>query len=186
MATKRPQCSVYIAHSLDGYIARRDGAIDWLELVHSPEEDYGYQAFFDTVDAMILGRSTYDVAVNFDPWPYGNKRCVVLTHRPTEPRHNEEFFHGDITVLLDQLAAAGIKRVYVDGGSVISQFLKHGLIDDLTLSIVPVLLGEGISLFQGLSQQQNLSLVSSKSFNTGLVQLYYHTAHYTPHPSELP
>jgi dihydrofolate reductase len=172
----RPRCSVFIATSLDGFIARRDGAIDWLSIVEAAGEDYGYAKFFGDVDALILGRGTYDTALTFPAWPYGDKRCVVLTHGSRESRHGERFHAGAPGPLLAELHAAGVRRIYVDGGAVIRQFLREGLLDDLTLSIVPVLLGDGIPLFDASVPTQRLRLASSASFPSGLVQLRYDVA----------
>jgi len=169
-------CSVYIASSLDGFIARADGSIDWLKIVERPGEDYGYRAFFDSVDTLVIGRSTYQLALGFDTWPYAGKRCVVLTHEASEPRHDEQFHSGSVSALAARLSAEGARRVYVDGGSVIQQFLNAGLISDLTISVIPVLLGDGIRLFSKAPVELALELYESKSFESGLVQLRYRTA----------
>jgi len=160
--------SVFIAQSLDGYIARRDGSIDWLDVVASPGEDYGFAAFYASVDTLVMGRGTYDTALGFPDWPYAGKRVIVLTHRPAESRHGEEFFAGPVTEL-DALTG----RTYVDGGNVIRQFLAANLIDDLTLSIIPILLGDGIRLFEGGIGEHRLVLEEHRAFPTGLVQLRY-------------
>ena len=172
----RPRCSVFIATSLDGFIARRDGAIDWLSIVERPGEDYGYARFFAAVDALIIGRRTYDTARGFVSWPYGGKRCVVLTHAPPEAVHGETFHAGPPAPLLARLHADGVRRAYVDGGAVIRQFLRENLIDDITLSIVPVLLGDGIPLFDDAVPTRALRLVESRGFPSGLVQVSYETA----------
>jgi dihydrofolate reductase len=168
------QCSVFIAVSLDGFVARLDGSVDWLSLVESPGEDYGYQRFFDSIDTLVVGRSTYQLALGFEPWPYQGKRCIVLAHTETTSRHGEEFFAGEVSALATRLAAEGAKRVYVDGGAVIQQFLDAGLIHDLTLSVIPVLLGAGIPLFGAKNpRDQKLELLASRSFPSGLVQTHY-------------
>ena len=174
--TRRPRFSVFIAVSVDGYIARSDGSIDWLAAVEQKGEDYGYKQFFDGVDALVVGRKTYEVALGFEPWPYAGKRCIVLTHRPPAPRHGEEFFGGGLDALVEVLGAGGVRRAYVDGGAVIRQFLAARLVDDLTLSIVPVVLGEGISLFSGGLPEQKLVLEEARSWPTGLTQLRYRLA----------
>lgn len=168
-------CHVFIATSVDGFIARRDGNLDWLKAVERPGEDYGYQRFFNSVDALVIGRGTYDVARAFEPWPYAGKRCVVMTRRAFEPKANEETFSGEPAALLGELERAGVRRVYVDGGAVISQFLAAGLIDELTISRVPVLLGTGIPLF-GPGTEQPLTLVESRAFPSGLVQTTWRIA----------
>jgi dihydrofolate reductase len=170
---QRPRCSVFIATSLDGYIARPDGTFDFLSIVERPDEDYGFADFFASVDALVIGRNTYETALAFPEWPYAGKRCIVITHRATPSVHGEQFFAGAPTALVEQLGLSGAQRLYVDGGAVIRQFLADNLIDDLTLSIVPVLLGQGIALFGPEVPERRLRLDSSKSFESGLVQLYY-------------
>jgi dihydrofolate reductase len=170
---QRPRCSVFIATSLDGFIARPDGTFDFLSIVERPNEDYGFADFFTTIDALVIGRNTYETALSFPEWPYAGKRCVVLTHREAPSVHGEQFFAGEPEALLEQLAMAGAQRLYVDGGAVIREFLRNHLIDDLTVSIVPVLLGQGVSLFGSEVPEQRLQLASSKAYESGLVQLCY-------------
>jgi len=167
------RCSVFIATSLDGFIARPDGRTDWLSIVERPGEDYGYQRFFDSIDTLVFGRKTYETALGFPQWPYAGKRCVVMTHTKPTPKRGEEIYAGAPGPLVDRLTAEGAKRIYVDGGDVIRQFLAAGLLTDLTLSIVPILLGEGIPLFGRLEDDARLELVESRSFESGLVQLEY-------------
>lgn len=165
----RPHCAVFIATSIDGFIARGDGSLDWLDLVQRQGEDYGYQRFFDSADALVLGRSTYEFVRSIGQWPYGDKRCVVLTHRRFQPIADETFFAGTPKALLARLQRQRVKRVYVDGGAVISQFLAARLIDELTISTVPVTLGHGVRLFQG-GAEQRFDVVRSKPYPSGLVQ----------------
>ena len=180
----RPQCAVFIAASLDGFIARADGGLEWLSIVERAGEDYGYRDFFDGVDALVMGRRTYDTVAGFDDWPYAGKRCVVLAHAPPAARHGEEFASGAPGPLLERLGAEGVRRVYVDGGAVIRQFLAADLVAELTLSVIPVLLGDGIPLFGGPragvsppppapSPARELRLSSARPFASGLVQLRY-------------
>jgi dihydrofolate reductase len=169
------QCSVFIATSLDGYIARPDGGLDWLRRVEREGEDYGYKQFADTVDVLVTGRGTYDVVRDFETWPYPGKRVIVLTHRPAESLYGEEFHAGPIAELVRRLVGEGVHRVYVDGGVVIQQFLAAGLIDDLTISIIPVVLGDGIRLFGGGQPERGLVLDGTETFPSGLVQLRYRT-----------
>jgi len=170
------QCSVYIAVSLDGFIARSDGTIDWLANVQRAGEDYGYKRFFDAIDTVIIGRKTYDQVLGFDPWPYAGKRCVVMTHAPPVSRHGETFFDGSALELVAGLREDGARRAYVDGGLVIQQFLAAGLVTDLTLSVIPILLGEGIRLFGKTGRDVPLALIRSTRFDTGLAQLEYRIA----------
>jgi dihydrofolate reductase len=173
MPTDRPRCSAFIAASLDGFIARPDGRIDWLDIVRADGEDYGFQPFFDAVDVMVVGRRTYDTVLAFDVWPYTGKRCVVLTHRPPPPRHGEEFHAGSPTELVERLAREGAHHLYVDGGEVVAQFLAAGLLDDLTLSVLPILLGAGRPLFALHGPERRLTLEACRSWPTGLAQLRY-------------
>jgi dihydrofolate reductase len=159
--------------SLDGFIARRDGGTDWLSIVDRAGEDYRYRAFFDSIDTVIVGRKTYDTARGFEQWPYTGKRCVVLTHAAPMRKHGQEFYSDQPAPLVERLATEGANRIYVDGGQVIRQFLAVGLITDLTISIVPILLGEGIRLFGGNARDVQLDLVDSRSFESGLVQVRY-------------
>lgn len=170
---QRPRCSVFIATSLDGYIARPDGTFDFLSIVERADEDYGFAEFFASVDALVIGRNTYETALAFPDWPYAGKRCIVLTHRETPSIHGEQFFAGAPAALVDQLGLSGAQRLYVDGGAVIREFLAHGLIDDMTLSIVPMLLGQGVPLFGQEVPEQQLVLKTSQSYESGLVQLCY-------------
>lgn len=170
----RPQTSVYIAASLDGFIARTNGEIDWLAIVEQPGEDYGFKAFFDSIDTLVMGRKTYETALGFGAWPYAGKRCVVVTSDTSRSaRHGEEFFSGDLAVLFERLGAESAKRVYVDGGVVIAQALQAGLIDDFTLSVIPVLLGEGTALAPKIGGDVRLELLGHRAFPSGLVQLSY-------------
>jgi len=170
------RCSVYLASSLDGFIARADGAVDWLSRVEQPGEDYGFASFFSSVDVLVMGRRSYDVVLGFGVWPYGKRRVIVLTHRPETPRHSEEFWQGDVRALHLRLASEGARHVYVDGGQVLSQFLSARLIDAVTVSIIPVLLGEGTRFTQPLGADVVLSLTGHRTFDSGLVQLTYAVA----------
>lgn len=177
-SSNRPQVSVFLAVSLDGFIAREDGGIDWLMKYEDPDnEDYGFKAFFDSVDVLIMGRNTYDVVRNFDSWPYGDKRIIVLTHRPLEPKHNERAHSGPLESLVASLGVEGVHRIYLDGGNTIRQGLAAGLVDDMTLTIIPTLLGKGIPLFGADVPESDWKLTESKSFVNGLVQVRYEQLH---------
>jgi len=176
-----PRFSVFIGTSLDGFIARTDGGLDWLDTVHVPGEDYGYQAFFDSVDALLLGSRTYETVRAFDEWPYGDKPCYVATSRSWPPVKNETFVRGNPVVLARLLAEKGYSRVYLDGGALIRSFLATGLVSDLTLSVIPILLGRGIPLFREVGREpaygeHALKAVGAKTFPSGLVQLTYERA----------
>lgn len=165
---------MYIATSLDGFIARTDGALDWLTAVEREGEDYGFKAFYDSVDTLVMGRKTYDTVRNFDAWPYAGKRCVVVTsNTERESRHGEEFASGDLRALFDRLGKEGARHVYVDGGVLIARALGAHLVDRVTVSIVPILLGAGTPLAPSLGADTRLDLIEHRAYESGLVQLQY-------------
>ena len=160
---------LYLFLSLDG-VAEEPS--DWFS-EGGPELFANIARVIETQDDVLLGRGTYDKVLTFPAWPYGDKRCVVLTHASYPSRHGERFHAGAPAPLLAELQTAGVRRIYVDGGAVIRQFLRDGLIDDLTLSIVPIVLGEGIPLFDASVSTRRLRLAGSQAFPSGLVQLRY-------------
>jgi len=172
--------SVYIATSLDGFIARRDGAIDWLNEANAvvPEgEDCGFMAFMDSVDTLIMGRKTYEQILSFVQWPYGDTPVVVLSHNSIEiPSHlSDTVSHSTESpaALLKRLAAHGVKHVYVDGGSTIQGFLAESLIDEITITRIPVVIGEGIPLFAPMPRDIKLIHLSTTAYEFGFVQSRY-------------
>jgi len=171
----RPRTSTFVGISLDGFLARSDGSVDWLKPFEG--EDHGYQKFFESVDTVVIGRRTYDFVLEMVhsqlSWAYGDKRCVVMSHRPVEGKYGERAFAGEPGILLRQLAAEGARHIYVDGGAVIRSFLAAHLLDRITVSVVPVLLGGGFPLFGGVSLESGLTFESAKSFKNGIVQLHY-------------
>lgn len=170
----RPRASVFLAASLDGFIARVDGSIDWLAVVDRPGEDYGIKSFYDSVDTIVMGRKTYEVGLGFEPWPYVGMRCVVVTSDATKTsRHGEEFYSGELSALFERLSAEGTRHIYVDGGVVIAQALRAGLVDELTVSVIPIVLGEGTPLAPKIGVDVGLDLIEHKAFASGLVQLRY-------------
>jgi dihydrofolate reductase len=169
----RPTCAAFVGTSLDGFIARSDGRLDWLERYQVPPEVTGYTAFFDSVDTLLVGRSTWETVADFPEWPYAGKRVVVLTRRPLPALHGESTLAGTPAEVLARLEALGARRVYVDGGAVVSQFLAAGLLDELTVTVVPLVLGDGIRLLQGPLPSRGLTLVSCRAQPLGLVQLAY-------------
>lgn len=170
----RPRCSAYLGMSLDGFIARPDGSVDWLMAFPAPMDTF--EAFYATVDTVLIGRATYDLVLTFQGPFYEGKRVAVLTHRPPAPRHGETFVAGAPADVLAGLAASGSRSVYVDGGAVVSQFLAAGLLDALTVTIVPIVLGEGRRLFQGTLPERRLAVDSSRAWDSGLVQIAYRVA----------
>lgn len=168
----RPSVSIYIAVSIDGYIARQDGGLDWLDRVGGFDEDYGFQKLMESIDAVVLGRKTYEVASTV-PDPYPGKRVIVLSRSLDSVKAGMELYGGDLTELRIKLQKEGIKHLWVDGGSTISQFLSLQLVDEMTLSVIPIILGSGIPLFHVLSKEIPCRLISSQSYRSGLVQLHY-------------
>lgn len=166
----RPHVSVFIATTLDGFIAREDGSIDFLDCVSTPGEDYGFQQFADGIDAVVLGRKTYDTVLGFGEWPFPGKRVVVLTHRAITPHHGETAHGGKLAPLFRQLHADGIRHAYLDGGHAIRHGLAENLVDEMTISIVPVLLGSGRPLFGAGVPASTWDLVDSRGYASGLVQ----------------
>jgi dihydrofolate reductase len=174
----RPKISVFIATSIDGYIAKKDGDIEWLTKFSLPtneneDKDCGFSKFFSDIDVLVMGRNTYEIVSNFDTWPYEGKRVVVLSSTLISVVEKAELFKGDIAHLIDKLHADGFKHIYVDGGATISQFLNMRLIDQMIISIIPVVLGSGIPLFSMINGDKWCRLVSSQPYSNGLVQLRY-------------
>jgi dihydrofolate reductase len=178
------KASVYIATSLDGFIARTDGGLDWLpgiEGEEAGEEDYGYRAFMDSVDCLVMGRNTYDTVLGFGgEWPYGEKPVVVLSSRPVDIPNDlankVEWMSGPPDDVVQRLAERGATHLYVDGGRTIQGFLAAGLIQQLIITRVPVLIGEGIPLFGPLPHDIKLRHIETQSFANGLVQSRYEVA----------
>ncbi|MGA8893120.1 MAG: dihydrofolate reductase family protein [Anaeromyxobacteraceae bacterium] len=169
----RPRSLAFLGTSLDGFIAGPDDELDWLERGGVPVEDNGFGEFFASVDALLVGRRTWEVVSRFPMWPYGDKPLFVLTRRPAQGSHGERFVDGAPAGILAALGDQGFRRVYVDGGRVVSQFLAVGLLDELTVSILPVVIGRGIRLFDDAGPERWLDLVSSRVFGSGMVQLRY-------------
>ena len=169
------QISVFIATSLDGFIARKDGALDWLP--QDQTDDHGYNNFFSSIDAMLMGRKTFETILGFSPFPYEGKRVVVCSRTLTEvPKHligKLEFAAQPLPDLVRRLEAEGTKHLYADGGQIISALLEAGLVNRIILTRVPVLLGSGIPLFGALSADIVLQHIETKTFSSGLVQSVY-------------
>ena len=172
---------VFIATSLDGFIARKDHSIDWLENQGTTTEEHGYTQFIDSVDGIIFGRKTYEVVLNLtsdDDWPYP-KPVIVLSRTLTNsdiPLHLADKVTitdqtpSDLLATLDQ---KGWKRAYVDGGITIQSFLNEGLIDDLIITTLPILIGQGIPLFGNTPKDIHLELINTRQYPSGLAQSHY-------------
>ena len=166
--------SVFIGTSLDGFIARRDGSFDFL-----PEgggEPHGYNEFIATVDTVVMGRNTFEIVLTMNPWPYLGKRVVVLSSRPIDlsaAMGKVEAMSGTPSEIVSRLAASGAHHLYIDGGITIQRFLRAGLIDHITITRVPVLIGEGIPLFGTLPHDIRLRHISTRQYPSGLVSSEY-------------
>ncbi len=175
------KASVFVGTSLDGFIARTNGDFDFLP--PGGGEEHGYAAFMATVDALVIGRNTYDKVLTFSEWPYGDKPVIVLSTRPIDlppaPAVVERMT-GSPPDIAARLAARGAKHLYVDGGITIQRFLQAGLIQRLIITRVPVLIGTGIPLFGALPRDIRLHHVTTRQYESGLVQSEYTIA---AHPS---
>jgi dihydrofolate reductase len=167
--------SVFIGVSVDGFIARPNGALDFL-----PEgggEPHGYNEFFASVDALVIGRKTFDTVRAFPEWPYGDKRVIVLSSQTLDlsrvPAGRVEQMQGSPRDIFLQLERRGIRHIYVDGGVTVQGFLREGLIQQLIITRVPVLIGQGVPLFGALPQDVRLEHVRTQHYRSGLVQTEY-------------
>ena len=171
------KASVFVGTSLDGFIARPNGAFDFLS--PSGDEPHGYEEFMATVDAMVIGRNTFEIVLAFETWPYGKKPVFVLSSRSLTPAPAGavvEQLSGPPAAIVAQLAARGIEHVYVDGGITIQRFLQAGLIHRLIVTRVPVLIGTGIPLFGPLEGDVQLTHIATRQYASGLVQSEYEMA----------
>jgi dihydrofolate reductase len=171
------KASVFIATSLDGFIARADGALDWLP--PGGGEPHGYDEFRATVDALVIGRKTFETVLTFETWPYGAKPVFALSARPLAPAPLGavvEQMSGDPADIVSQLAARGICHIYVDGGITIQRFLRAGLIQRLIITRIPVLIGSGIPLFGATDRDIALKHIATRQYASGLVQSEYAVA----------
>ena len=166
------RCRVFIASSLDGFIAGPDDELDWLDF---PDIEDTFTPFFAEVGAMLMGRRTYDVVSGFDDWQYGDTPVLVATRRPlpdTQPTVTP------VTGTIGEMVAeakriAGERDVYLDGGDLVRQALDADLVDEMTVTMIPVVLGAGRPLFAGVGNRHELALVSSRQIGSGLVELVY-------------
>jgi len=168
----RPRISVYIAHSVDGYIADVEGSLDWLFRL-AGTEDYGHAEFMADIDGLAMGRGTWDFIADEPDLPFDGRPVYVFTHRDATPRDGVRFWSRTPEQAVADWHASGLKHVYVDGGRLISAFLEAGYVDSLTLTVVPVLLGQGSRLFHEIGATTALRLVSATPYGTGLVVLRY-------------
>ena len=166
---------LYIATSLDGYIATKNENLDFLSLVEQEGEDYGYADFIKTVDTVIVGRKTYDkvLSMGFD-FPHADKESYIITRTPKPPIGNIQFYTENLEALILKLKEKDGQNIFVDGGAeIVNLMMKDNLIDVFCVSIIPVLLGDGIRLFQDNRPELQLKFVRSETFKSGLVQIWY-------------
>ena len=171
--------SVFIATSLDGFIARLNGSIDWLISADEQDspEDYGYQEFYDSIDCLIMGRNSVEKIINFPEWPYEDKRVVVLSKTleevPAQHVDKFELYAGSLNELVKRLETDGIESLYIDGGKTIQSFINHDLVTNITITTIPILLGEGLPLFAKIKQDIKLTHIETKSYPNGFVKSTY-------------
>lgn len=167
------KASAFLATSLDGFIARPDGGLDWLLGRGESLGDTGYDDFFASVDSMVLGRNSYDIVHGFDEYPYAGKRVLVLSSTLDSVDWPDATVHRSLDDALATLASENRRHVYVDGGTVVQQFIQAGLLDELTVSVAPVLIGSGIPLFGGLDHDVPLVLTGTEDLGSGFTQSTY-------------
>jgi dihydrofolate reductase len=172
--------SVFIATSLDGFIARENGELDWLDTANAtvPEgEDCGFVDFMDNIDVLVMGRKTYEKVLSFGMWPYEDTPVIVLSSKSIEIPNNlvqrVSYSSESPKELCERLTDEGVKRIYVDGGITIQQFLSEGLINDITITVIPVILGSGMSLFGNVEKDISLKHIMTKTYDFSFVQLTY-------------
>jgi dihydrofolate reductase len=168
------KASVFVGTSLDGFIARKNGDFDFLP--PGGGEPHGYDEFIATVDAIVMGRNTFDTVLTMSPWPYAKKRVVVLSSRPIDFSRVDgkvEQMSGAPAEIVAQLEASGAHHLYIDGGITVQRFLRAGLIQRLIITRVPVLIGEGIPLFGALPHGIHLRHIATRQYPSGLVSSEY-------------
>ncbi len=169
---------VYIAQSLDGYIADKNGGLDWLHSVPNPNnDDGGFGDFMNRIDGLIMGRTTFETVCSFDiDWPY-TKPVFVLSNTlkeiPNTHKKHASLINGNLKTIIENLNNKGFNELYIDGGTTIQSFLKEDLIDEMIITTIPVLLGGGSSLFGDLAQPLNFELIQSKTVMGSINQCYY-------------
>jgi dihydrofolate reductase len=165
---------LYIAMSLDGYIAKPNDDLSFLTLVEKEGEDYGYTDFESTVDTVIIGRKTYDWVIKHFDFPHTDKDTYIITRTKRQDKGSIKFYTGELTTLITKLKKQEGKHIFCDGGAeIVTELLKNSLIDEFIISVIPIILGNGTRLFkEGIAEQQ-LKLLDVKTFETGLTQVCY-------------
>ncbi len=172
------QVILYIAMSLDGYIAKPNDDLIFLSIVEKEGEDYGYADFVSTVDTVILGRKTYDwVMKQVGEFPHADKNAYIITRTARPKIGKTVFYTGDLTDLVIKLKSENGKNIFCDGGAeIVNELLKNDLLDEIIISVIPILVGNGTRLFKDGRPEQKIKLVNVKTFDTGLTQLHYKRA----------
>lgn len=166
---------VYIACSMDGYIAGPNDDLGFLHKVEKPGEDYGYGQFIESIDTVIMGRKTYEKVMSMvSEFPHASRECYVMTSTPRMDSGKTTFYTGDLRQLVVMLTQQNGRDIFIDGGAeIINSLMKDNLVDEFIISTVPVILGDGTPLFKGGRPEADLEFVSVRHFDTGLVQLHY-------------
>lgn len=166
---------IYIAMSVDGYIAKPNGDISFLSLAEQNNEDYGYSEFVKSIDIVIVGRKTFESVLKMGyEYPHKDKDVYIITRTPQKNTGNLKYYSGDLHELVTKLKKEYGKHIYCDGGSeIVNELMKHDLVDELIVSVIPVVLGDGIPLFANGIKEKTLRLLGVKQYTTGLVQLHY-------------
>lgn len=166
---------LYIAMSLDGYIAGLDDDLGFLSNVEKDGEDYGYHDFTSAVDTVIMGRKTFDKVLSMGLGnPHQDKELLVITRNSRPSLSNEKYYTGSLKDLIKSLKAKDGKHIYCGGGAeIVHELLKNKLLDEMIISVIPILLGDGVRLFKDKRPEQKMVLVKSTPFDTGLLQLHY-------------
>ncbi|ULQ58572.1 dihydrofolate reductase family protein [Brucepastera parasyntrophica] len=168
---------IYIACSIDGFIAREDGDIDWLvNIPNKSNSDYGFEEFMNRIDGIIMGRKTFEKVLEINFWPYTKPVFVLsgtLKKLPEELEKKAEIVSGSPEDIIKRLNAKGIKNIYIDGGTTIRNFLKEGLIDEMIITTASIILGAGIPLFAGIGTEKKFAIEKTEQLNEYLVKIYY-------------
>ncbi|MAF13779.1 MAG: riboflavin biosynthesis protein RibD [Parcubacteria group bacterium] len=167
---------LYIAVSVDGYIATKDGGVKWLDKYTDGKIDYGFHKFYKSIDTAIIGSTTYKQILTFGKWPYPDKLNYVITTKKNLKKMDDSvnFYNGSLLVLVKKLKAKSKKNIWlVGGGKLTGSFINKNLIDELIMFIMPDILTDGIPLFQNIIKERKIKLVNSKTYSTGVVELTY-------------
>lgn len=168
---------VYIATSLDGYIAGPDGELDWLMNFPNPgKSDFGFGKFIKQIHALVMGRKTFEKVLSFGTWPYPKPVFVLSSTLRQIPEHLEgkvELINGDLRAIVNDLNDRRFKNLYIDGGQTVQGFMREGLVDELIISVIPIVLGAGLPLFGKLDEAQRFELVKNEAFKNGIVKTHY-------------